>query len=232
MLRYVTSLLLFLTTLSATAQEPAAEKVNDSLTLQKTYGLRIGLDAASIIRTAVDDNYTGFQAIADYRVNSRWYAAGEIGTENVDQFNERIDATASGSFLKLGADYNFYQNWLDMDNMIYAGMRVGYASYSQELTRYNYYQDNTYFPIPTNEVNEEFNGLNAVWLEFQLGIKVEVLTNLYLGLNVQVKRTVTQGQPERFTNLYIPGFGRTYDTSNIGVGYSYGISYRIPLYKK
>ncbi|MDP5077441.1 MAG: DUF6048 family protein, partial [Nonlabens sp.] len=177
-------------------------------------------------------NYTGFQAIADYRVNSRWYAAGEIGTENVDQFNERIDATASGSFLKLGADYNFYQNWLEMDNMIYAGMRVGYATYSQELTRYDYYQDNTYFPIPTNQVNEEFNGLNAVWLEFQLGIKVEVLTNLYLGLNVQVKRTVTQGQPERFTNLYIPGFGRTYDTSNIGVGYSYGISYRIPLYKK
>lgn len=232
MLRYVTSLVLFLTTLIATAQEPAAIKVNDSLTLQKTYGLRIGLDAASIIRTAVDDNYTGFQAIADYRVNSRWYAAGEIGTENVDQFNERIDATASGSFLKLGADYNFYQNWLEMDNMIYAGMRVGYATYSQELTRYDYYQDNTYFPIPTNQVNEEFNGLNAVWLEFQLGIKVEVLTNLYLGLNVQVKRTVTQGQPERFTNLYIPGFGRTYDTSNIGVGYSYGISYRIPLYKK
>ncbi|MDP5101023.1 MAG: DUF6048 family protein [Nonlabens sp.] len=232
MLRYVTSLVLFLTTLIATAQEPAAIKVNDSLTLQKTYGLRIGLDAASLIRTAVDDNYTGFQAIADYRVNSRWYAAGEIGTENVDQFNERIDATASGSFLKLGADYNFYQNWLEMDNMIYAGMRVGYATYSQELTRYDYYQDNTYFPIPTNQVNEEFNGLNAVWLEFQLGIKVEVLTNLYLGLNVQVKRTVTQGQPERFTNLYIPGFGRTYDTSNIGVGYSYGISYRIPLYKK
>lgn len=232
MLRYVTSLVLFLTTLIATAQEPAAIKVNDSLTLQKTYGLRIGLDAASLIRTAVDDNYTGFQAIADYRINGRWYAAGEIGTENVDQFNERIDATASGSFLKLGADYNFYQNWLEMDNMIYAGMRVGYATYSQELTRYDYYQDNTYFPIPTNQVNEEFNGLNAVWLEFQLGIKVEVLTNLYLGLNVQVKRTVTQGQPERFTNLYIPGFGRTYDTSNIGVGYSYGISYRIPLYKK
>lgn len=239
MLRYVTSLICMFTVHTVLAQTPqntdsVAEltTATDSVAFKKTYGLRIGLDVANVLRTTIDENYIGFQAIADYRINSRWYAAGEIGTEQVDQFNERIDASTSGSFIKLGADYNFYQNWLDMDNMIYAGMRLGYATFSQQLTRYDYYQDNRYFPIATNEISQEFSGLSTIWVELQAGLKVQVLTNLYLGVNVHLRRSVAQNQPDTFDNLYIPGFGRTYDTSNIGVGYGYGISYRIPLFKK
>ena len=36
-----------------------------------------------------------------------------------------MDITTSGSYLKAGIDYNMYDNWLDMDNMIYAGFRIG-----------------------------------------------------------------------------------------------------------
>lgn len=239
MLRYVTNLLYLFVCFTAFSQtentattETETRTVSDSIAFKKTYGLRIGIDAASLARTGFDKNYTGFQAIVDYRIDSRWYAAGEIGTEQIAQFNERVDARSAGSFLKLGADYNFYQNWLDMDNMVYAGLRVGYATFNQDITRYDYYQDNTYFPIPTNEVSQEFSGLNAFWLELQVGIKVEVLKNLYLGFNLQVKRSVFQDQPDTFTNLHIPGFGRTNDLGALGVGYGYGISYRIPLYKK
>lgn len=215
-----------------TTATPGGDVTLDSIATPKKYGLRVGIDAAGLMRTALDDNYTGLQAMADYRITNNWYAAGEIGTEQATQLNECVDATASGAFIKLGADYNFYDNWLDMDNMIYVGFRAGYANFSQELTRYDYYQDNNYFPIPSNETARAFDGLNAVWLEIQLGVKVEVLPNFFLSMNAQLKQTVSQGQPSAFNNLYIPGFGRTYDTTGIGVGYAYGISYRIPFFKK
>lgn len=204
----------------------------DSVTYKQSYGLRAGIDLASLIRTGLDQEYTGFQILADYRLSSRLYIAGEIGTESLERTSERVDYESSGSFIKAGVDYNFYENWLDMDNMIYGGARVGYASFSQNLNRYDYNIDNNYFPVDTNIVDREFTGLNMIWIEIQLGIKVEVLNNLYVMANFQLKNRITENAPENFSNLFAPGFGRTFDTGNIGVGYSYGLLYRIPFFKK
>ena len=63
-------------------------------------------------------------------------------------------------------------------------------------------------------------------------MKAEILNNLYLGLNLQLKISASQTIPDNFDNVYIPGFGKTYDSSGIGTGYSYFLAYRIPLYKK
>lgn len=200
--------------------------------IEKKYGLRVGLDLASIIRTGIDDSYTGFQILGDFRLTDRLYLAGELGNESIDKSSDRIDFETSGSFFKGGVDYNFYQNWLDMDNMIYGGVRLGYANMSQTLNRFEYNTDNNYFIDPSILVDREFSGLSALWLEIQLGIKVEVLNNLYLMANIQLKRSITESELENFDNLYVPGFGRTYDTGEIGAGYSYGILYRIPLFRK
>lgn len=208
------------------------EKPKDSIVYKQSYGLRAGIDLASLIRTGLDEEYTGFQVLADYRLSNRLYIAGEIGNESLDRTSESVDYETSGSFVKAGVDYNFYENWLDMDNMIYGGARIGYATMTQTLNRYDYNIDNNYFPVNTNIVDREFSGLNMVWLEIQLGIKVEVLNNLYLTANFQLKRSITQKTPDNFDNLFVPGYGRTFDTGSIGVGYSYGIMYRIPFFKK
>ena len=47
-----------------------------------------------------------------------------------------------------------------------------------------------------------------------------------------LERRVFETEPENFENLYIPGFGRTFDSGNFGVGFGYNVSYLIPLYKK
>ncbi|MEN8815517.1 MAG: DUF6048 family protein [Nonlabens sp.] len=208
------------------------EKPKDSIVHKQSYGLRAGIDLASLIRTGLDEEYNGFQILADYRLSKRLYIAGEIGNESLDRTSESVDYETSGSFLKAGVDYNFYENWLDMDNMIYGGARIGYATMTQTLNRYDYNIDNNYFPIDTNIVDREFSGLNMIWLEIQLGIKVEVLNNLFLTANFQLKRSITQKTPDNFDNLFVPGYGRTFDTGSIGVGYSYGIMYRIPFFKK
>ena len=237
MLKYATSLFCLLSFYMMNAQqtEPQSNQrpaANDSIVYKADYGLRAGGDIASLIRTAIDDEYTGFQIMADYRLTKDWYIAGEIGTEILDRETNQIDFETNGSFLKAGADYNFYGNWLDLDNMIYVGFRAGAASYSQTLKRFDFYEDTGAFPTQSRFPNEEFSGLTSFWAEVQAGVKVEVLNNLYLTLNVQLKIMVAEDQPDNFDNLYVPGFGRTYDTSEIGVGYSYGISYRIPFYKR
>jgi len=212
-------------------QEPVA--VNpDSVVYPVTYGLRAGVDLASLIRTAIDDEYTGFQIMADYRLTDRWYVAGELGNETLDRETNQVDFDTNGSFIKAGADYNFYRNWLDMDNMIYVGFRAGASTFSQTLTRFDFFEETGGFPSESQFVNREFNDLTAFWGEIQAGLKVEVLNNLYMTLNVQLKVLASEDVPENFDNLYIPGFGRTYDTTEIGVGYSYGITYRIPFFKK
>jgi hypothetical protein len=231
MFKYFISTLVLLSCFLGTAQGENEIK-KDSVIYKQTYGLRAGIDFASLIRTAIDEEYTGFQILADYRLSKQLYIAGEIGNESLDRTSERVDYKTSGSFIKAGVDYNFYQNWLDMDNMIYGGARLGYARMSQTLKRYDYHTDNNYFPVYTNLVDREFSGLNMIWLEIQLGCKVQVLNNLYLTANLQLKRRLTEKTPDNFDNLYAPGFGRTFDTGDIGVGYSYGIMYRIPFYKK
>ena len=34
-----------------------------------------------------------------------------------------LNTTSTGSFIKAGIDFNMYDNWLDMNNMIYFGFR-------------------------------------------------------------------------------------------------------------
>ncbi len=65
-----------------------------------------------------------------------------------------------------------------------------------------------------------------------MGVKAEVLNNVYIGFNAQLKGLISDDQPENFENIHIPGFNKTYDSNSIGVGFGYNISYLIPIYKK
>ncbi|WP_242205338.1 DUF6048 family protein [Aestuariivivens insulae] len=205
----------------------------DSITYKLKYGLRVGGDIGKLIRSFLDDDYSGFEVIADYRLKNKLYIAGELGIEEKNTITDHLNITTKGSYLKGGIDYNLYQNWLDMDNMIFSGFRVGASSFSHTRNSFQVYSTDQYWaPQYTNTDSEKFNSLTAVWIELIIGIKAELFNNLYLGLNLQLKGLVSETEPSGFENLYIPGFNKTYDSSGIGVGYGYTLSYRIPLYKK
>ena len=210
-----------------------ASTANDSLKIKQKYGLRLGGDVGKLIRSFADEDYKGFEVSADYRLKNRLYIAGEIGVEEKTDVTDYLNITTDGSYIKAGIDYNLYQNWLGMDNMIYTGFRAGFSTFSHTLNNFNVYSTNQYWQ-PQFSSNEaiKFNDLTAVWLELIVGLKAEIFNNLYIGLNVQLKGLATETEPENFQNIYIPGFNKTYDSSGIGVGYGYTLSYRIPLYKK
>lgn len=228
---FISSLVLLLFCVSVHAQNDGT--VKDSIIIKEKYGLRVGGDIGKLIRSFADDDYSGFEVMADYRLKKRLYIAGEIGFEEKNTITNYLDITSRGSYIKGGIDYNMYQNWLNMDNMIYTGFRIGASTFSQNLNSFTVYTTNQYWsPQFTSNDLQEFDGLTAFWVELILGMKVELFNNLFLGLNVQLKIMASETEPDNFGNVYVPGFNKTFDSSGIGVGYGYTMSYRIPLYKK
>jgi len=216
---------------SGMAQEQNTEVV-DTLKFDQKYGLRIGLDLAKPARTLLEEGYSGFEIMGDFRITDQIFAAAELGNEEHDWNETNLQATTKGSYIKIGADLNAYKNWLGMNNAIFGGLRYGFSTFQQQLNSYSVATTNPTFPSDIRVDSQEFKGLTASWVELIVGIKTEIYNNLFLSVNLQLKRQVSATAPENFDNLYIPGFNRTYDFSEFGVGYGYTISYLIPIFKK
>ncbi|MAG87463.1 MAG: hypothetical protein CMB97_08890 [Flavobacteriaceae bacterium] len=213
-------------------EEPIALETKKDTVYKEKYGLRVGIDLSKLARTVLDDDYTGFMLEADMRIYKNYYLAAEIGNETLPFGEDYIKVSSSGSFVKIGANYNAYENWKGMQNIVFAGLRYGFSTFSQDLEEYQIYTTNNYFGDDIRIDGSKASGLNASWIELMAGFKVEVLKNLFLSANVQLKRRLSQTTPDGFDNLTIPGFGRTFDESNFGIGYGYSISYLIPIFKK
>jgi len=196
------------------------------------YGLRVGVDLYKLTRGLYDKDYKGIEFVGDYRLTKKYFLAAELGNENKTTDDTRLNFTTKGSYLKAGFDYNGYENWLDMENIISIGLRYGFSTFNQELNSYKVYNANPYFgEVPAIASGEKFNGLTASWIEVVAGIKAKVFDNVFMGFSLRFNRLVSNKTPDNFDNLYIPGFNRTYN-GDFGVGFNYTVSYFIPLYKK
>lgn len=200
--------------------------------VKEKYGLRVGVDIYRLTRAFYDKDYKGLELVGDFRMTKKIYLAGEIGNENKTVDDDRFNFTTRGTYFKAGADYNMYENWLNMDNQIYLGLRYAVSSFSHELNTYRIYTPQPYFGESQNLASgEKFNGLSAHWIEIVAGLKAEIFNNFYAGFSVRLNRLVTQNKPSNFDNLYIPGYNRTYD-GKYGVGFNYTLTYSVPIYKK
>lgn len=239
MLRYFTSILFVFCLMSGFSQnKPVDMQPKDTVEYRQSYGLRAGIDLSRPLISSLDDNYTGFEIVADYRLTEKLYIAAELGTEDKTRQEDSYNFTTSGSYLKVGVDNNTYANWYGEQNSIFYGGRLAFSSFSQTLNNYQYFNSNRYwnpdtFAEGTNNA-EEFSGRSAAWVEAVFGTKVELFANIFLGASIRLGILVSNsdGGDDRFPNLWIPGFNKVTDGSRFGVGYNYSISYFLPLYKK
>jgi hypothetical protein len=227
MLKFIFSLSLVCVSLLGNAQTKDTAKVS----YPERYGLRLGVDLHKIARAFYEKDYRGLEVVGDYRLTKKFYIAGEIGNEDKTIDDDRLNFTTKGTYFKVGFDYNSFENWLDMENMIYVGMRYGVSSFSHTLNSYKIYDPNNYYGENIVISREEYDGLTASWLEVVGGIKAELFNNLYLGFSVRLNYLVSNKKPADFDNLFIPGYNRTYD-GKFGAGFNYTLSYFIPIYKK
>ena len=224
--------LLLLASLSGFAQEKLPADTTKTVPVKtERYGIRVGADLYRPARSLYEDGFKGFEVVADYRLTKKIYLAGELGTVDYTIDDDQVNFTTKGSYFKVGFDFNAYENWLDMENMIYVGVRYGFSSFSQNLNSYTIYDTSDYFQDVTIYPNKEYDGLTAHWAEVIGGIKAEIYDNLFLGFSVRLNILLSETKPDNFANLYIPGFNRTYD-GNFGAGLNYSISYFIPFYKR
>ena len=239
MSKYFTSVFFLFGLMFGFAQsKPIDTQPKDTAEYRQSYGLRAGIDLSRPIISSLDENYTGFEIVADYRLTNTLYLAAELGTEDKTKQEDLYNFTSTGSYIKVGIDNNTYDNWYGEQNLLYYGGRLAYSTFSQTLNNYQYFNSNRYWNTDGfgqgSSITEEFSGRSAIWVEALFGTKVELFANIFLGASIRMGFLVSDsdGGDARFPNLWIPGFNKVTDGTKFGVGYNYSISYFLPLYKK
>ena len=207
----------------------------DTVIYKTNYGLRLGMDISRPLFSSLYSNYNGLEIVADYRIKKNVYIAAEIGFEEKTSIEDYSNSTSKGNYIRLGLNYNAYDNWLDMNNEIFVGYRYGFSLFNQTLNNYTTnvsdMENGSYFPAVLNTIGQASTSLNAHWSEFMIGIKAETLQNLFIGFSFSYKILMNVKDPKNFKTLFSPGFNRIFE-SNTGFGINYTISYLIPFSKK
>ncbi|WP_296636820.1 DUF6048 family protein [Polaribacter sp.] len=234
MYRFIISLIVLFVFGNGFAQETEVQKKKieqDSIIYKTAYGLRLGIDISKPIKVAFEDSYnSGLEIVADYRISKRFFIATEVGFEEQTSNEYYNNSSSKGNYIRLGFNYNAYENWLDMNNEIFVGYRYGFSRFEQSLNNFTPNISNTYFPANTTSPNTTAN-LNAHWSELMVGLKVETLKNIFVGFSVSYKVLMSAKEPDNFKTLFSPGFNRIFE-SRTGFGFNYTISYTIPFAKK
>ncbi|MGB0477200.1 MAG: DUF6048 family protein [Flavobacteriaceae bacterium] len=199
------------------------------------YSIRFGIDMSKPIRSMIENDYIGLELTADYRITKKLYLAAEVGTEDKRVVSETLDFQTSGEYIKLGVDFNLFNNWEGMENMLLTGFRFGTSTHSQQLNGYAVRQLDHLWAEDLYKTLDQpllYDDLSATWIEIIAGVKTELLNNLYMGISVRMNYLMNDKEATNFSNLYIPGYHRVSEGSPWGVGLNYTMMYQFPLYRK
>lgn len=196
--------------------------------------IRFGFDLLKPIASSSEGDNLNYEIVGDLQLTENIYLAGEYGLVDKVIEDENINFNSTGSFLRIGFDYNMFENWIGMDNSIYIGLRYGTSNFSSKILDYNVRNKDSYFSnLVTNEFQTiEYSNLSGNWIELLLGIKVETFKNVYLGLSLRLNKLLSDKKPDNFGNLFIPGFNKVTDENTFGSGFNYTLTYSIPLKKR
>ena len=87
--------------------------------------IRFGFDLLKPIASSSEGDNLNYEIVGDLQLTENIYLAGEYGLVDKVIEDENINFNSTGSFLRIGFDYNMFENWIGMDNSIYVGLRYG-----------------------------------------------------------------------------------------------------------
>jgi hypothetical protein len=190
-------------------------------------GLRIGLDISRFVVMAFQPYRTDITVQADAQINKRLYGAIEVGYNKTSHSDTSYTYKGNGEYVTIGVDYDFLKKREPQEkNMVYGGIRYGFAHNTYEAPAYaihsDYWGSNITGSYPKTSIT-------AHWIELVFGLRVEVLKNFFLGWGVREKIMVSNSASSEFPPIVIPGFGSGSKRSQFDMTYT--VSYYIPLYK-
>ena len=201
------------------------------LTINK---LSLGVDLFKPIKSSSDGDNLNYEIVGDLQLTENLYLAGEYGIVDRIIEDENINFNSSGSFLRIGFNYNMFENWIGMDNSIYLGLRYATSTFSNKIINYTVRNQDSYFSnlVDNDFQTIEYSGLSGNWIEIIAGLKVETFKNVYLGFSLRLNKLLSDSEPDNFDTLFIPGFNKVTDDNTFGSGFNYTLTYSIPLRKK
>jgi len=210
-------------------------KETDSIVVKKKLinidKLSIGVDLYRPIYSSINNDDLSYELITSLRIFENFSITSEIGSLDKYVEDENVNFTSTGDYLKFGFDYNLFNNWTGMDNSIYLGMRFATSSFNNKIDSYTVRNPDSYWSNNVLDNYETINhsNQNANWIELLVGIKVETIKNIYLGISLRLNRLLSNTTPNNFNNLYIPGFNKVTDDNSWGSGFNYTLTYSLPL---
>ena len=210
----------------------------DSLDITKnSLSLRFGIDLYRITLSQISDDFSGFEAVSDLRVGKDLFIAMEIGSLETTKQVEQVNFTNRGNYLKLGFDYNMFENMDGMNNHITLGLRLASSKHKYNLNSYTIldrtrFWPNSSLPVINGFATGERLNLSAFWFEIAVSFKVQILKNVYTGISLRLNRLLNDKLPENFDNIYIPGFNKKTEDNVFGAGFNYTLTYNIPFISK
>ena len=233
MFKYFISIITMFVVAETVAQEQKIDTLStdkDSVVYKSPYGIRIGIDISKPIKGFIGDSYTGLELVADYRIKKRLFIATEIGFEEETTQEYYTNSTAKGTYIRMGFNYNAYENWLDMNNEIFVGYRYGLSFFEQKINNFTPNVNTSYFPA-NPIISGQTDNLNSHWSELMVGFKVETFKHFFVSASVSYKVMMFVKEPDNFQTLFSPGFNQIFE-SGTGFGFNYTLSYLIPFSKK
>lgn len=193
-------------------------------------GAYINVDIFNPIATLFNGGRFEFVVSFDVSLWQRLFPAVEYGMMFMNHDYVTHKYKSDGLFVKLGANYNFlnYKPDRKKDHVFGVGVRYGFSNVNYTLS--DALLENLYWKESTYMTNEKRN-VNVGWLEFVIGVRVQVYKSFFMGVNLQVKAFPHFYKKEIDYPVYIPGFG-AYNKTSATFGLEYILSYQIPYKKK
>jgi len=187
-------------------------------------GIRVGYDVTRPIQYLwnIGDRY-GSEISFDMEVAPNTFPVFETGWEAQKINSDYMHYRSSGSYSRLGVDYNFLvaEHKNDKD-ILFMGLRYGFTLAKQQVesfTSTSYWeQSGGRFPS---------QNFNAHWAEIVLGTRIEVLKNVFLGWSIRGKIEISHKDFDMPPVYFIPGYGKAENGFNFD--FSYSVLYNLPV---
>ncbi|WP_163709198.1 DUF6048 family protein [Mangrovibacterium lignilyticum] len=222
---YTLTIALLILTLTSWAQEQEKKKMpkrTDNFIHMP--GIRLGVDFTRPFQNlwTKGDRY-GSEFSGDIEVKPNLYAVTELGWEKLKMAHDYVDYEASGSYMRLGIDYNMLATEsADERDIFYVGLRYAFAVASQTVNEYYF---DGYWGDTTGSFPKQ--NFSTHWMEVVLGLKGEIFNNFYMGWSIRTKFILAQKDFDIPPVYFTPGYGKS--ESGVALDFTYSLYYTLPF---
>ena len=213
--------------ISAISFPVCAQQTEKIDTIPLWNGFRVELDIALPIFSAIglSESYTTEGAV-QFNLKHKYFPVVELGVSGIKNKVSANDATfnTDGIFGRIGVDMNLLKRKPGnrfSDNLFLVGGRIATSSFSYDLMNVTITDD---YWSTTEVRNYPNTRATKWWFEAVVGMRVEVVQNIFLGWNVRMKSLLGTDTEGKIYPYFVPGYGR-WQPSNWAFNYTIGYKF-------